>query len=74
MPTLRNHHEFLPELSDYIIDFDHETGERIPVRVADVVDMLEAHGFRGSARLARRLPRRGEYFDEVEIDGVSTLR
>ena len=64
------HHLVHAELSDLIIDYDAETGQRRPVRVDDVVALLEGAGHWRSVRLARRLPTRGEFFDEDGVDGI----
>lgn len=70
MEKQHGHHLRHAELSDLIIDYDVETGERRPVRVDGVVSVLLGAGHKRSARLAQRLPRRGEYFDEAGVDKV----
>lgn len=64
------HHLEHAELSDLIIDYDGETGDRRPVPVDHVIELLEGAGHRRSARLARRLPTRGDFFDEDGVDGI----
>lgn len=64
------HHLSHVELSDLIIDYDARTGERRAVRVGPVLDLLVQGGHRRSARIARRLPRRGDYFDEAGVDQI----
>lgn len=60
--------QLYPELSDLIVDFTPDG--RNPVRVADVVDALLADGHRRSAKLARSIATRGEFFDEADADAV----
>lgn len=70
MDSEHRHHLRHAELSDLVIDYDAETGERRPVRVDTVVETLLDAGHRRSARLARRLPARGEFFDEAGVDAI----
>lgn len=64
------HHLRHAELSDFVIDYAPDTGERRPVLVEAVVEQLRAAGLRRSARIASRLPRRGRYFDEAGVDAI----
>lgn len=45
-----------PEISDLIVDFDPETGERRPVRKADVIATFRALRRRQAVRVVQKLP------------------
>ncbi len=57
-----------PELSDLIVSFD--AVGRTPVRRQDVITALEASGHERSARIARSIASRGEFFDEDDADAI----
>lgn len=56
------------EISDLVVEWDVRTGERIPVRRAEVVDRLRAAGDLRAARIVRRMPVAGEFLDPVAVD------
>ncbi|MGM1060077.1 class I SAM-dependent methyltransferase [Saccharothrix sp. Mg75] len=56
------------EISDLVVDWDARTGERVPVRRAEVVARLHAAGDRRAARIVRRMPVTGEFLDPVAVD------
>lgn len=58
----------LLEISDLIVDWDARTGERLPVRRAEVVERLTTAGQRRAARIVRRLPVQGEVLDPAAVD------
>lgn len=64
-PDARQAH---PELSDLIVAFDAKG--RHAVRADDVISALESDGHHRSARLARSIRTRGEFFDEDDADAI----
>jgi SAM-dependent methyltransferase len=56
------------EISDLVAEWDPQTGERIPVRRAEVVARLRAAGDRRAARIVQRIPVTGEFLDPVAVD------
>ncbi|WP_437812695.1 methyltransferase domain-containing protein [Sorangium sp. So ce1078] len=59
-----------PEISDLLIAYDPDTLARLPVRRSAVVERLRAAGRRGGARIAARLPARGDILDEAAVDAL----
>lgn len=59
-----------PEISDLLVAYDPVTLERLPVRRSEVVERLRAAGRPGAARIAARLPARGDVLDEREVDAL----
>ncbi|OLZ52708.1 class I SAM-dependent methyltransferase [Amycolatopsis keratiniphila] len=58
------------EISDLVVSWDARTGERVPVRRAEVVARLQAAGDHRAARIVRRMPVRGEYLDPAAVDSL----
>jgi len=56
------------EISDLVVRWDARTGERVPVRRAEVVSRLRAAGNRRAARIVQRMPMTGEFLDPVAVD------
>src|ERR1700754_2337830 len=56
------------EISDLVVEWDPVTGERIPVRRAEVVARLRAAGDERAARIVRQIPVIGELLDPVAVD------
>lgn len=56
------------EISDLVVEWDARTGERVPVRRAEVVARLRAAGDRRAARIVQRMPVTGEFLDPVAVD------
>lgn len=56
------------EISDLVVEWDAHTGERVPVRRAEVVARLHAAGDRRAARIVGRMPVIGEFLDPAAVD------
>lgn len=56
------------EISDLIVDWDPLTGERRPVRRADVVARLRAAGDHRAARIVARMPVTGQFLEPDAVD------
>jgi SAM-dependent methyltransferase len=56
------------EISDLVAEWDFQTGERIPVRRAEVVARLRAAGDQRAARIVQQMPVTGEFLDPVAVD------
>jgi SAM-dependent methyltransferase len=58
------------ELTDLIVAYDASTGERLPVRLDAVLERLAASRQRRAARIARRLPVRGDELETAASDAL----
>jgi SAM-dependent methyltransferase len=56
------------EISDLVAVWDPLTGERVPVRRAEVVARLRGAGDRRAARIVQRMPAVGEFLDPEAVD------
>lgn len=59
-----------PEISDLVVAYDPETLERKPVLRSAVVAKLEQAGLAWGARIAAKLPARGDVLDPDEMDAL----
>jgi SAM-dependent methyltransferase len=57
-----------PELSDLIVEFDPDTGDRRPVLKAEVLDRLRADGNRRGAAIVGRVPAIDGVLDPAAVD------
>ena len=60
----------LPEISDLVVDYDPDTLARRPVRKADVLATLRAHGQRAAGRVVEAMPARDDVLDAGHVDAV----
>ncbi|NUT96491.1 MAG: class I SAM-dependent methyltransferase [Saccharothrix sp.] len=56
------------EISDLVVDWDVRTGERVPVRRAEVVERLRGVGDWRAVRIVERMPVDGEFLDPGAVD------